>query len=400
MKRIISFLLVCLLLTGTALAVTVREQVSAPAQVPDACQSNTGKTRITIDAAVHVPDAAQMYLIPVTCVAFDDSMLTKLGAIFWPGIENLEMAIEEGNEDQVYHEGVKQRGYWKHCASLTRMAKPDDDIHVQIDNRYYRMKDWNGVYGSQLSADVEFDLRYYRNITVNYDSPYMQTEVMGEGIDGHPLTSAQAIEIGKDFIRQLTDEPFELYAIGVQTGSVYDKAKRAVIHEGTDQSYALAFTRVVADAPLLFANHQGMSSHSYRTDLYTPPVGYEQIVMAIDREGRVTCLMWMNPYAIGEVQSPQTLMPFDHILDVARQIMPLKYQWREKFGCDIFCDVTRIDLGYMALLQRDKLAFALTPVWNFYGRNWDTLDSYRDAMRPLLTINAVDGTVVDLDYGY
>ncbi len=77
--------------------------------------------------------------------------------------------------------------------------------------------------------------------------------------------------------------------------------------------------------------------------------------------------------------------------------MPLQYQYLEANG-DVGLHVYRIDLGYMAILQRDTLNFALTPVWNFYGYDVP-LDPYMNA-RPLLTVNAVDGTVIDLTYGY
>lgn len=59
--------------------------------------------------------------------------------------------------------------------------------------------------------------------------------------------------------------------------------------------------------------------------------------------------------------------------------------------------VYRIDLGYIAVLQRDTLTFALTPVWNFYGNDLNDPDA---GCRPLLTVHAVDGTVIDLEYGY
>ena len=52
----------------------------------------------------------------------------------------------------------------------------------------------------------------------------------------------------------------------------------------------------------------------------------------------------------------------------------------------------------MAALQRDTLEFALTPVWNFYGH--DVPEDVHVGCRPLLTVNAVDGTVIDLEYGY
>ncbi|MEG2356606.1 MAG: DUF6034 family protein, partial [Clostridia bacterium] len=110
--------------------------------------------------------------------------------------------------------------------------------------------------------------------------------------------------------------------------------------------------------------------------------------------------MWSNPYALGEATEAQALISFDSILAIARQMMPLKYQWEEARGGDVLMSVDRIDLGYMALLQRDKLSFALTPVWNFYGNLENIADGSRSVVVPLLTVNAIDGTVVDLDYGY
>ena len=77
--------------------------------------------------------------------------------------------------------------------------------------------------------------------------------------------------------------------------------------------------------------------------------------------------------------------------------MPLKYQVEEVRG-ESHLFVYRIALGYMAVLQRDTLTFALTPVWNFYGH--DVPEDVHVGSRPLLTVNAVDGTVIDLEYGY
>ena len=140
-----------------------------------------------------------------------------------------------------------------------------------------------------------------------------------------------------------------------------------------------------------------MNTSSFRDDLFVPAVGYEQVLMAINREGQITSFLWSSPYRISDERVTQTLLPFENILTVARQTLLLKYQVEEVRG-ESHLFVYRIALGYMAVLQRDTLTFALTPVWNFYGH--DVPEDVHVGCRPLLTVNAVDGTVIDLEYGY
>jgi hypothetical protein len=64
MKRMLAFLFTLLLLCPAALA-DVQSQVKAPAHVTDTFQSNAGKTVVSIDADVTVPDVDKIpiYLI-------------------------------------------------------------------------------------------------------------------------------------------------------------------------------------------------------------------------------------------------------------------------------------------------------------------------------------------------
>lgn len=401
MKRTIAWMLALTLLlcVCTANAETVTEQINAPERVRDTFTSNTGKTVITVDARVTVPDAEAMYLIPVTSVAFDDALVPVLAELIWPGLGKKKVKIEEGNTTCSV-EGRMVKGYWSHSATIDRYATKNDDTHVQNGSYYSCLADMEGVYDCGLSSNIQYDTRYRLKQTINYDNPYMDEEVTGEGIEGHPLTSAQAIKICETFIKGLTNEPFELFAIGKAPGTIHDDKRilAGTQRTGTGYSYTLAFTRQVEGAPLLPCMWALMNAASYRDDLYTLPVGYEQILMAINLEGQVTCFSWKNPYDISDARDTQTLLPFEQIHAIARQMMPLKYQWREKNGGEVTMHVDRVSLGYMALLQRDKLSFALTPVWNYYGALENS--PFEESMQPLLTVNAVDGTVVDLYYGY
>ena len=72
------------------------------------------------------------------------------------------------------------------------------------------------------------------------------------------------------------------------------------------------------------------------------------------------------------------------------------------------CHITRITLGYSRIYDpmSDNSAGTLVPVWDFFGSLdvglEDTLarDSQGCFTRSLLTINAIDGTVIDRELGY
>ena len=398
MKKVLSvFLIICLLFPGIALA-DVQSQVNAPAHITDTFQSNTGKTVIDVDADITVPSAEALYLIPVKSTVFDDSMVPRLADLIWPGLGSQKLEIDAKN-DTASMEGRRQvNKYFRHSAYVMQTGTRQRDIDAQAATSYYQYPSFDEPLGADLSASVRYDDRYRQKKTVNYSSPYPAAEIT-EDIAEHPLSLAQAVFIGDQLMSALTDQPFALFSVGRSRGDIPDDKliTEGKQYEGTSFSYTLAYTRVIGDASLLPCYGALMNTSSFREDLFVPAVGYEQVLLSINREGQVTSFVWSSPYLISDERTEQNLLPFENILAVARQTLPLKYQVEEVQG-DIHLLVYRIDLGYMAVLQRDTLTFALTPVWNFYGN--DVPENIHVGCRPLLTINAVDGTVIDLEYGY
>lgn len=398
MKKTFSlFLMLCLLLPGTALA-DVQSQVNAPTHITDTFQSNTGKTVIDVDADVTVPSAAALYTIPIKSTIFDDSMVTLLADLIWPGLGDQKIEIDDKN-DTASMEGRKQTNkYFRHLAYVMQMGTRQRDIDAQAATSYYQYPSFDDPLGAVLSGSVHYDDRFRQKKTVNYSLSYPAAEIT-EDIAGHPLSLTQAVAIGDQLMSALTDQPFALFSVGKSRGYIPDDKliTEGRQYDGTGFSYTLAYTRVIGDAPLLPCYGALMNTSSFRDDLFVPAVGYEQVLMAINREGQITSFLWSFPYRISDERVTQTLLPFENILTVARQTLPLKYQVKEVRG-EIHLFVYRIALGYMAVLQRDTLEFALTPVWNFYGH--DVPEDVHVGCRPLLTVNAVDGTVIDLEYGY
>ncbi|MBQ9262949.1 MAG: hypothetical protein IJ189_01920 [Clostridia bacterium] len=398
MKKTLSlFLVFCLLLPGIALA-DVQSQVNAPAHISDTFQSNTGKTVIDVDADITVPSADALYLIPVTSTVFDDSMVLLLADLVWPGLGSRKLEIIDENDTESMEGRRQVNKYFHHSAGVIQMGTRQRDIDAQVNTSYYQYPSFDEPLGAVLSGIVDYDNRFRQKKTVNYSSPYPAAEIT-EDIAEHPLSLAQAVAIGDQLMNALTDQPFALFSVGKSRGYIpNDKLMReGRQYDGTGFSYTLAYTRVINGAALLPCYGALMNTSSFRDDLFVPAVGYEQVLLAINREGQITCFIWSSPYLISDERTEQSLLPFENILSVARQTLPLKYQVNEVRG-DIHLLVYRIDLGYMAVLQRDTLTFALTPVWTFYGN--DLPEDIHVGCRPLLTVNAVDGTVIDLEYGY
>lgn len=398
MKKVLSvFLIICLLFPGIALA-DVQSQVNAPAHITDTFQSNTGKTVIDVDADITVPSAEVLYLIPVKSTVFDDSMVSRLADLIWSGLGSQKLKIEDENSTASMEGRRQVNKYFRHSAYVMQKGTRQRDIDAQAATSYYQYPSFDEPIDAGLSASVYYDDRYRQKKTVNYSSPYPAAEIT-EDIAEHPLSLAQAVAIGDQLMSALTDQPFALFSVGKSRGYIPDDKliTEGRQYDGTGFSYTLAYTRVINGAALLPCYGALMNTSSFRDDLFVPAVGYEQVLLAVNREGQVTSFIWSSPYLISDERTEQKLLPFENILAIARQTLPLKYQVEEVRG-ESHLFVYRIALGYMAALQRDTLEFALTPVWNFYGH--DVPEDVHVGCRPLLTVNAVDGTVIDLEYGY
>ena len=88
--------------------------------------------------------------------------------------------------------------------------------------------------------------------------------------------------------------------------------------------------------------------------------------------------------------------------------MPLKIASYEQSYSDIRVQIMEIRLGYMYTLQKNTPGeYVLTPVWDFVGtveyrrqKNGKITAESSEPFKSRLTINAIDGTVIDRDYGY
>lgn len=145
-------------------------------------------------------------------------------------------------------------------------------------------------------------------------------------------------------------------------------------------------------------------------DGLSPYWSYEKMNIVVSSEG-IIYFRWYSPYEVKETTvESATLKPFEDIESIFYTMMKTIYAPAAKQE-----NGTTINVSYVSLqLQRIKLKDdnsegLLTPVWCFYGvRTVDEAiknpgmvsDWAAMGYTPLLIVNAVDGSVIDLEKGY
>lgn len=147
----------------------------------------------------------------------------------------------------------------------------------------------------------------------------------------------------------------------------------------------------------------------------------ENIRIVVGKDG-ILSFTWSSPSAEPIVKEPQTaLMSFDEIASIADTMLPVVVVGPKETslvdldridGVDTHMDVeiTKVSLTLMRIRDKGSLQGTIVPVWDFWGTwNWyEPGDGASDAMRkgasyttqPMLTLNAIDGNVVNRQLGY
>ena len=132
----------------------------------------------------------------------------------------------------------------------------------------------------------------------------------------------------------------------------------------------------------------------------------EKIRIFIDDEG-IFALVWNAPHVLEEVEyKAVSLLPFEKIRGIFESMIMVKNKQVEDGTLlrDKNITVTAVRLGLMRIIEKDNNDTAyLVPVWDFFGTydsDGGTLVIGEDGYESLLTINAVDGSVIDRTLGY
>ena len=177
-----------------------------------------------------------------------------------------------------------------------------------------------------------------------------------------------------------------------------------------DKFYLLTFKPEYYGIPLVHANNQ----YSQEQITYLP-FAFEEIKIKVSND-TVAEFKWSNPADVSNVLNENAkLLPFDEIAKIAANHMKLKYNmvtiaslpadfpsYEQELAKYLSAEIkiTEIRLGLGGVPAYNSAGeYMLIPVWSFYGaydiQKDDDSHSYEDMFMPLVSVNAVDGSVIE-----
>ena len=299
-----------------------------------------------------------------------------------------------------------------------------------------------GVYGYFKKGEFAYRLG------VSNDENGMSSNMFIRRVDGGDDMIYQS-EMGSDIVylgegESINELAYEdAFAQARQTADVFGADEMMLAHEEAvqypentyDSYYTFVFTHQINDVPCLYnaiaiANDEGYS------DIWD----YEQLRIEVDING-IRSAAWYYPLAISEqLAQSASLISFEDVMDCFSKMVFIKNSWLENdlntklylnvdYSDDsgepreedaitvgkVIVHIKNIKLGLMRV--QSGMDFLLIPVWDFYGyrerftpegEDIDILsgessgraEEYKPIEYCLLTINALDGSVIDLEQGY
>lgn len=197
------------------------------------------------------------------------------------------------------------------------------------------------------------------------------------------------------------------------TVSTVQYAPEQITAHPDDPMYRALCTRTVGAARSAYCDDWAYDC----TDMFGPSWAYENLSVWIDRDG-IQAFEWAAPIRVcSTVVENAALLPFDEIMEIYLRMVHTKFAAAInltdpdlRYGATIRSqyDIDRIELTLQRIQEPDVWDSALlVPVWNFYGVNTRTeVEDYIESeesrwlCNSMLSINAIDGTVIDVHKGY
>ena len=216
----------------------------------------------------------------------------------------------------------------------------------------------------------------------------------------------EAVSIAEDFLIYMGIHDMQLaYAQIGKLNSLSGNKK------SDEQCYILNFTKEYNGFNETFEITSGMRSDGFNNFRL-----YERMFFWINDEG-ILRFSWTNPISFKETLSENIkLISFGEIQTIFKQQIKNVHLWNDE--SDVINRIIVIDnitLGLMRVLQPNSEEYLLIPVWDFFGSeiyqySEDSKTQYildnnnqiieKRELVSFLTINAIDGSIIDRQQGY
>ena len=280
-----------------------------------------------------------------------------------------------------------------------------DGLNVMVDtevgNMFFTVKNYKNYSLARLNERTTDGQSFKEYHVYNVQEPIERPK-------GVNISKDEAQKKAKD-IAQTLDDGLELVYTGV-AGRIGDE-------EDDEHVWQMVFTRTVEGFVTPYETHEQGGDIS--VELTAQPVPYEKMVISINDKG-IAEFQWQTPMRVDRIANKNVaLMAFGDIQGRAKDMLQNSFnQLSENYEDEVEHTnvyVNRITLGFARINVKDRFGgYKLVPVWDFYGHWQNELKDTNDipeekldlqeadtySYHSLLTINAIDGSVIDRNRGY
>ena len=172
--------------------------------------------------------------------------------------------------------------------------------------------------------------------------------------------------------------------------------------------YRIDYARTINGVPVTQTLADGGALEDMDSTMET--WSYESLCFYVDKDG-IESMTYSNPYTIGKIKTENlNLLSFSEVMKIYEKMMVVTNADNMQYENSRVYNIDRIVLGYARIYEpsTDAHTGILIPVWDFFGSmtseseyNGETeSNTSKDPNESFLTINAVDGSIIDRNLGY
>lgn len=211
----------------------------------------------------------------------------------------------------------------------------------------------------------------------------------------------------------------ERFFSAVEMEDFYEISEITLIKKTDDQYAVKLYYRQVVDGVPTFA----CTRDYYGTqDLYARPWGYEFVSFIVSENG-IDAIKWIEPVQVVETVTPDAqLLTLEQVTPIFEKMLITRLEPRLEIYTDpieLDCDVSSVALELVRIKEHNVIGKEglLVPAWVFYGHltqrtmytsgtvyTYDMIGNVDSSVlgppAVIMAINAIDGSVIDLEMGY
>jgi len=432
------------------------EVLNAPKTLTKTLTSKSSKMTVNIKADVDVPDLSALPTVRVAKKSISQSDIEKLSSSLLGGASlynvsavsmqtkaeiqteilrlkaklakasksdkaNIQLSIDK--YEQIYKDAPESNALTKIPLSFTKQDGADliEGITDHSDGKYkyFQAVNMSSANFFQVFYTCETS-QYCLDLQNFYKAKGTGATSMGKmQIDINQINKLPALKTTKEQAQTMAGNVVKALGLNnftcalnqaVDGGSQLQNSTTFLRH-----AYELQYVRTINSAAMTYVDntngsndYRGAAKNAEQTKKsdasYAASWAPESITFFIDDTGIVK-FQWRSPVDVKDTITKNTaLLPFSDISSIFDQMIYVKCadsRAIEKQNKSTL-NITKVKLGLMRVLEQNKDTGLIIPVWDFFGSKTSEGSSYKDddPSYSFLTINAIDGSIIDRAAGY